>query len=171
VRPHERHPADVLRLVLGTAVFAAGVATARMRGLSAFEVDLFHVVNDLPDAFRIPSEIVMGLGTPAAVAVVTALALAARRWWMALAVALAGTLGDLTSHLIRELVQRDRPLDLLTHVMVRGPRITGFGYPSGHATIAAALAAAAGIAESRTTDVTVRALQEYHRDGQMRLGV
>jgi carbamoyl-phosphate synthase large subunit len=38
-------------------------------------------------------------------------------------------------------------------------------------TVAAALAAAAGIAESRTTDVTVRALQEYHRDGQMRLGV
>jgi carbamoyl-phosphate synthase large subunit len=38
-------------------------------------------------------------------------------------------------------------------------------------TVAAALAAAAGLAESRTTDVTVRALQEYHRDGQMRLGV
>jgi len=38
-------------------------------------------------------------------------------------------------------------------------------------TVAAALAAAAGIAESRTTDVTVRSLQEYHRDGQMRLGV
>ena len=38
-------------------------------------------------------------------------------------------------------------------------------------TVAAALAAAAGIAESRTTDVTVRSLQEYHPDGQMRLGV
>ncbi|MGZ6899426.1 MAG: carbamoyl-phosphate synthase large subunit [Acidimicrobiia bacterium] len=38
-------------------------------------------------------------------------------------------------------------------------------------TVAAALAAAAGIAESRTTDVTVRALQEYHRDGQLRLEV
>ena len=38
-------------------------------------------------------------------------------------------------------------------------------------TVAAALAAAAGIAESRTTDVTVRSLQEYHRDGQMRLEV
>jgi carbamoyl-phosphate synthase large subunit len=38
-------------------------------------------------------------------------------------------------------------------------------------TVAAALAAAAGIAESRTTAVTVRSLQEYHRDGQMRLGV
>ncbi len=38
-------------------------------------------------------------------------------------------------------------------------------------TVAAALAAAAGIAESHTTDVTVRSLQEYHRDGQMKLEV
>ncbi len=38
-------------------------------------------------------------------------------------------------------------------------------------TVAAALAAAAGIAESRTTDVTVRSLQEYHRDHQLRLEV
>jgi carbamoyl-phosphate synthase large subunit len=38
-------------------------------------------------------------------------------------------------------------------------------------TVAAALAAAGGIAESQTTEVTVRALQEYHRDGQMKLEV
>ena len=38
-------------------------------------------------------------------------------------------------------------------------------------TVAAALAAAAGIAESQTTDVTVRSLQEYHADGQLRLEV
>ena len=38
-------------------------------------------------------------------------------------------------------------------------------------TVAAALAAAAGIAEGRTTDITVRSLQEYHRDGQLRLEV
>ena len=38
-------------------------------------------------------------------------------------------------------------------------------------TVAAALAAAAGIAESQTTEVTVRSLQEYHADGQLRLEV
>jgi uncharacterized membrane protein YbhN (UPF0104 family)/membrane-associated phospholipid phosphatase/tRNA A-37 threonylcarbamoyl transferase component Bud32 len=143
VNPHERHPADLARLALGASVFTACVAIARMHGLSAFEVDLFHVVNDLPDAFRVPSEIVMTLGTLTAVAVVAGFALAYRRWWMALSVALGGAVGDLGAHLARRLVQRDRPLDLLTHVVVRGPRITGFGYPSGHATIAAALAATA----------------------------
>ncbi|HZR13372.1 MAG TPA: carbamoyl-phosphate synthase large subunit [Acidimicrobiia bacterium] len=38
-------------------------------------------------------------------------------------------------------------------------------------TVAAALAAAAGIAEATTQEPTVRALQEYHGDGQLRLEV
>jgi carbamoyl-phosphate synthase large subunit len=38
-------------------------------------------------------------------------------------------------------------------------------------TVAAARAAAAGIAEWSTQVATVRSLQEYHRDGQLRLGV
>ena len=38
-------------------------------------------------------------------------------------------------------------------------------------TVAAALAAAAGIAEWSTTEATVRSLQEYHRDGQLRFEV
>ena len=38
-------------------------------------------------------------------------------------------------------------------------------------TVAAALAAAAGIAEWESTEAEVRSLQEYHRDGQLRLEV
>ena len=38
-------------------------------------------------------------------------------------------------------------------------------------TVAAALAASAGIVEWESTEATVRSLQEYHRDGQLRLGV
>ena len=38
-------------------------------------------------------------------------------------------------------------------------------------TVAAALAAAAGIAERAASAPTVRPLQDYHRDGQLRLGV
>jgi carbamoyl-phosphate synthase large subunit len=38
-------------------------------------------------------------------------------------------------------------------------------------TVAAALAAAAGIAEFARSEPEVRAIQEYHRDGQLRLGV
>jgi carbamoyl-phosphate synthase large subunit len=38
-------------------------------------------------------------------------------------------------------------------------------------TVAAALAASAGIVEWQSTEATVRSLQEYHRDGQLRLEV
>ncbi len=108
---------------------------------SKFEVDVFRSVNDLPDAFRIPFETVMQLGTLAVVVVVVVAALLLRRWWMALSVAVAGVGADVGAHVMRDLVDRHRPLDLLTHVVVRGPRVTGFGYPSGHTTIAAALVA------------------------------
>jgi uncharacterized membrane protein YbhN (UPF0104 family)/membrane-associated phospholipid phosphatase/tRNA A-37 threonylcarbamoyl transferase component Bud32 len=138
----ERHPADLLRLGLGAAVFGAGVAVARMHAPSSSEIDLFHLVNDLPDAFRIPFETVMQLGTFIAVLGVAALALAFRRPWMALSAVLAGAIGDGGSYVLRNVVQRARPLDLLSRVVVRGPPITGWGYPSGHTTIATALVAA-----------------------------
>jgi carbamoyl-phosphate synthase large subunit len=59
----------------------------------------------------------------------------------------------------------------------RGPRADGAHIrlaASAHGipcltTIAAALAAAAGIAESRNEEPRVRSLQEYHRDAQLRL--
>jgi carbamoyl-phosphate synthase large subunit len=38
-------------------------------------------------------------------------------------------------------------------------------------TVAAALAASAGMVEWESTEATVRSLQEYHRDGQLRLEV
>jgi uncharacterized membrane protein YbhN (UPF0104 family)/membrane-associated phospholipid phosphatase/tRNA A-37 threonylcarbamoyl transferase component Bud32 len=137
----ERHPADLLRLVLGCAVFGAGVGVARMHGASTFEVDGFRLVNDLPDALRIPFEVVMQLGTPAVVIIVVALALVYRRWWMALSAGLAGVGGDVVAHVARHLVERGRPTELLSHVIVRGAHITDFGYPSAHTTTAAALVA------------------------------
>jgi carbamoyl-phosphate synthase large subunit len=59
----------------------------------------------------------------------------------------------------------------------RGPRADGAYIrlaASAHGvpcltTISAALAAAAGIAESRTEEPRVRSLQEYHLDAQLRL--
>ena len=61
---------------------------------------------------------------------------------MALAAFVAGFAGSVVAHFMREVVGRGRPLDLLTHVVVRGPRVTGVGYPSGHTTTAVALIAA-----------------------------
>ncbi|HEY5170507.1 MAG TPA: lysylphosphatidylglycerol synthase domain-containing protein [Acidimicrobiia bacterium] len=137
----QRHPADLLRLGLGCAVVGAGAGVARMPVPSTFEIDLFRFVNDLPDALHIPLEVVMQLGSLAAVIAVAALALAFRRPWMALSAGLAGGAGSVVAHFMRQLVGRGRPAELLTHLIVRGPRITDFGYPSGHTTTATALVA------------------------------
>ena len=65
------------------------------------------------------------------------------------------------------------------HPRGRGPRADGAhirrtatarGIPCV-TTVAAALAASAGIVEWESTEATVRSLQEYHRDGQLRLEV
>jgi carbamoyl-phosphate synthase large subunit len=61
----------------------------------------------------------------------------------------------------------------------RGPRADGMHIRRaalGHGvacvtTVSAALAAATGIAERADREPDVRSLQEYHRDGQLRLGV
>jgi membrane-associated phospholipid phosphatase len=138
----ERHPADLLRLVVGGTIFAVGAVVVRGRVPSRLEIHAFRLVNDLPGGFRIPAETVMRLGTALAVVLVGAIALGFGCYRMALAALVAGFAGNVASHFMREVVGRGRPLDLLTHVVVRGPRITGFGYPSGHTTTAAALVAA-----------------------------
>ncbi len=139
----ERHPADLVRLGLGVAVFGAGAAVARMNAPTAVEIDAFRLVNDLPGGWRFPVETVMQLGTFGAVVVTVVLALVFGRYRMALSVFVAGVAGSTSARVVRDLIGRGRPLDLLTHVAVRGPRITGSGFPSGHTTTAAALAAAA----------------------------
>jgi len=147
-RPHarlndrERHPADLLRLVLGSTIFVLGAVVARRRSPSQLEVAVFRRVNDLPAGLHIPLETVMQLGTAVAVVAVTAIALIVGRYRMALSAFVSGLTGIVVAHFMRETGSgAGRPLDLLTHVVVRGTRITGFGYPSGHTTTAAALVA------------------------------
>jgi undecaprenyl-diphosphatase len=139
----ERHPADLLRLVLGITIVAATGLLAYFNGVTSSEIDVFHAINDLSDKLKWPLIAVMQLGTLDAVVIVTLLALAFRRWWMALSVFVAGVLGDIASHFIRHWVGRGRPVDVLSHVVVRGSRVSGYGFPSGHATVAAAIVTAA----------------------------
>ncbi len=135
----ERHPADLLRFVLGLIVVAALGLLAYFNGITSSEVDVFHAINDLSDKLKWPLIAVMQLGTLDAVVIVALIALAFRRWWMALSVFVAGVAADIAAHVVRSWVGRARPVDALSHVFVRGTRISGYGFPSGHATISAAI--------------------------------
>jgi uncharacterized membrane protein YbhN (UPF0104 family)/membrane-associated phospholipid phosphatase len=143
LRHVRRHPGDVLRVLVGGLVVMAGALAAHRGHVFAFDANLFRLVNQLPDALGRPLLVVMQLGAVAAVPVVAAVALAARRPRLARDLALSGGLAWVLAKLVKDLVGRARPVALLDGVVERALN-TGLGYPSGHVAVAAALATAAG---------------------------
>jgi glycosyltransferase 2 family protein len=143
LRHVRRHPGDVLRVLVGGLVVAAGAMAAHHGHVFAFDANLFRLVNQLPDALGRPLLAVMQLGAVAAVPVVAAVALAARRPRLARDLALSGGLAWVLARMVKDVVGRARPVALIQGVVERGLD-TGLGYPSGHVAVAAALATAAG---------------------------
>ncbi|HEX8133736.1 MAG TPA: phosphatase PAP2 family protein, partial [Actinomycetes bacterium] len=143
LRHLRRHPGDVLRVLLGGLLVAAGGLALQHGHVFAFDANLFRLVNQLPDALGRPLLAVMELGALAAVPVAAAVALAARRPRLARDLALSGGVAWVLAKLVKGLVGEARPVALLQGVLVRGVN-TGLGYPSGHVAVAAAMATAAG---------------------------
>jgi glycosyltransferase 2 family protein len=143
LRHVRRHPGDVLRVLVGGLVVTAGGMAARHGHVFAFDANLFRLVNQLPNALGGLLLAVMQLGALAAVPAIAAVALAARRPRLARDLALSGGLAWVLARLVKDLVGEARPVALLQGVVERA-FATGLGYPSGHVTVAAALATAAG---------------------------
>jgi glycosyltransferase 2 family protein len=143
LRSARRHPGDVLRVLLGSLVAAAGALAAHRGHVFAFDANLFRLVNQLPDLLGQPLLVVMQLGVVGAIPVVAAVTLAARRPRLARDLALSGGLAWVLAKVVKDMVGEARPLALLQGVVVRAVH-TGLGYPSGHVAVAAALATAAG---------------------------
>jgi glycosyltransferase 2 family protein len=143
LRHARRHPGDVLRVLVGGLVVAAGALAAHRGHVFAFDANLFRLVNQLPDALGRPLLAVMQLGAVAAVPVMAAVALAARRPRLARDLALSGGLAWVLAKVVKDVVGEARPVALLNGVVVRAVD-SGLGYPSGHVAVAAAMATAAG---------------------------
>jgi membrane-associated phospholipid phosphatase/tRNA A-37 threonylcarbamoyl transferase component Bud32 len=139
-----RHPGDVVRVVFGTAVVAVSALAAAGGNVPRLEADVFRVANDLPPVLTPPLQAVMQAGTFAAVCVAVAVSLVAQRRGLAVDLALAGSAAWIAARAIKVLVERGRPGEVLQEVTRRGVAASGFGFPSGHAAVAAALATAAG---------------------------
>jgi undecaprenyl-diphosphatase len=137
-----RHPGDVLRLGAGLATLVVTGMLARAGQPSRFEVDVFGLVNNLPDAVERPMWAMMQAGSLAAVPVTAAAAVLARRSRLARDLAVSGLLAWCLAKVVKDLVDRGRPGHLLAGVL-RGAHDTGLGFPSGHTAVAAALATAA----------------------------
>ena len=113
-------------------------------GLLPGERAVFRSVNDLPDVLLTVLWPMMQAGAFAAVPVAAGAAAVARRWRLSAHLLVAGLAAYEAALAVKILVGRDRPAAFVTDLVVRGAPATGLGYPSGHATVAAALAGAAG---------------------------
>jgi membrane-associated phospholipid phosphatase len=98
-------------------------------------------LNEWPRALGAPLELLMPLGTLGAGLLLTAVvAVATLRWRPTAAVLVASFAGWRLDDLAKDLVERPRPAAVLTGITLRDSEATGFGFPSGHATLAFALA-------------------------------
>ena len=149
--PARRHPGDVVRFGLGMAALAASALAARPHQPGSAETDVFRLVNHLPETLRVPLRLVMQAGSVAALPSAVVLALLAHRPRLARDVGVAGTAAWMTAKAVKLAVNRERPGVLFDAVTLRVVEAHDLGFPSSHAAIAAALAAAAGPYVGRRT--------------------
>jgi glycosyltransferase 2 family protein len=139
--PHRRE--DVVLLAAAVLALAISAGPIDPRHVGPLERQLFHLVNDLPSGFYWPVWLVMQLGNLIAVPVAAAVAvIATRRARPSVDLLVAGGGAWVLAKVIKQIVYRGRPGQLLTHVVLRHAPAAGHGYVAGHAATACALAAA-----------------------------
>jgi len=135
-----RHPGDAVRLVAAVAVLAASTAVVQTDRVGLLETDVFRLVNDLPTMLFPLVWVVMQAGNLLAGMAAAAVAAATRRFWLAANLAVASAVAWLLALVVKGLIGRGRPPDLLDAYKVRGSAAGGLGYVSGHAAVAVAIA-------------------------------
>jgi undecaprenyl-diphosphatase len=140
-RPWGRHATELATGVALVGISWLVLTDATTHRVARWEVHVFESVNDLPDALHWPIWPVMQLGN-FWMAVVGGLGVFAltRRWRPALATTTAVLLAWLGAKVVKGIIKRGRPADLLEGVHVRESSLHGHGYVSGHTAIAFAIA-------------------------------
>jgi membrane-associated phospholipid phosphatase len=131
------------RFGLGVAGLLATAGSVHRDRVGAAEARAFRAVNGLPDALYPPAWVVMQLGAFGAVPAAAAAAWRAGDGELAGRLLLGGTGAWAVAKLVKRVVRRPRPADLLPGIRGRGRDAAGLGYLSGHAAVAVALGAAA----------------------------
>ena len=131
---------NVVALVAGCVTLAVSAAIASGDRVSDVEEATFRFFNEWPDQLEQPLWVVMQGGS--AVAIVVAAAVAYGVWRntrAAVALLVSGWSAWLVAKLIKQLIERERPVALLDDVIER-PAWEGLGFVSGHAAVVASLA-------------------------------
>jgi undecaprenyl-diphosphatase len=134
--------AEALAFVVGAALLAGTWIPAAGGGVSAWESHLFRWINDLPGGLWPVVRVPMQLGSLAgSLAVVAAIFVVTRNRRLTFATFAASEAAYWGSKVVKTIVARPRPAVLLHGVHLR-EAASGFGYLSGHTSVAVALATA-----------------------------
>jgi undecaprenyl-diphosphatase len=134
---------DVAVLVVGAAVLVLASLPVEQTRVSPAEADVFRAVNGVDVVPFVLVWPVMQLGNLLVVPACVLLAAVFRRWRLAAALLLAGAGTYYAAKVVKDIVVRGRPDDLLDDVVIRGTAALGRGFVSGHAAVVAALLATA----------------------------
>jgi membrane-associated phospholipid phosphatase len=136
-----RRRVDAIVVGVGLVVFALCAAIARSGRVGPLERRVFGWVNGLPDVLTAPMVAVQFVGVLAAGFVAAAIALAFRRYRLAIAAVIVTVLKLLAERGIWQLVSRSRPGTEIPGAIVRGNTAThGAAFVSGHVILVTALA-------------------------------
>jgi membrane-associated phospholipid phosphatase len=138
-----RRSFDLFMMIIATGIFAASALFIDSNHVSALETDAFRWINGFPEIIFRPVWLVMQLGNVVVVPAAAVIALILHRVRLAAGLALAGTLVWLLAKVVKQMVPRGRPGELLSEVTLLNAPAVGNGYISGHAAVAFALVAVA----------------------------
>ena len=133
--------AAIARLGVGTGALVWTAVRASRAHPSSTEMACFDAVNGLPDSISRPLWPVMQLGALAAVPVVAGAVWLRGEPARAKRLLVSGPATWVLAKVVKRFVGRGRPATVVPGVHIRGLEQSGEGYLSGHAAIAAALAA------------------------------
>ena len=133
---------ELIAIAVGLAVLVAGALVVDGGNVPGWEERLFHGINGLPDwLYPIvwPGNL---LGALVIVPIVAVLALSVRRYWLAVAIVIAGVAKLVSERVVKAVVTRERPgTSVGSDIEARGDvSVSGESFVSGHAILVAAVA-------------------------------
>jgi membrane-associated phospholipid phosphatase len=136
-----RRAYDLVGFIAASVVLVLTALPIDEDNVSRVEAHVFRWFNELPGALFRGIWILMQLGNLLVVPAVVVIAVFLRRFRLATAAALAGSLVWLLAKVVKQIVPRGRPAELLNDVVLHDAPAAGNGYISGHAAVVFALVA------------------------------
>jgi membrane-associated phospholipid phosphatase len=132
----------LIMIAVGLAVLVVGGVIVRNGEVPGWEETVFRAVNDLPDALYPVLWPFQQLGALVVGPILAVIALALRRYWLALALFVATILKLVTERVVKAVVTRERPgTSIGPDIHTRGDvSLSGESFVSGHAILVAAIA-------------------------------